>query len=117
MESNKNFSRLFRYDLWANLEALKALESTKNVPLKARQLLAHIAAAQVLWMDRIAQRSPRLAVWPDLSPEECRHWIEQMNSEWSALLQGSLTELQNEISYKNSKGQSWQSSVEDVLLH
>lgn len=75
----------------------------------------HIVAAELLWLARMARKPAPLPVWPDLSLEECAEGMEQVSED---LLQSLNYEpLSQPVSYTNSKGETWSSSVEDILTH
>jgi uncharacterized damage-inducible protein DinB len=110
--------RLLRYDHWANREVVRALRATREPVPRALQRLAHIVAAEQLWLDRLLRRPPRLAVWPDLSVEQSEALVDEMAWAWNGYL-GELTaaRLRERIAYTNSKGQPWTNTVADVLHH
>jgi uncharacterized damage-inducible protein DinB len=107
--------RMFVYDRWANHEMLRSLE-TEAGP-RSLKLFAHVIAAEALWFDRLESRSSG-AVWPELTLAECRselaHISERSEAYLSELSPESLT---TPISYTNSKGEPWVSSVGDILTH
>jgi uncharacterized damage-inducible protein DinB len=109
--------RLFSYDAWANREIIRSLRETPDFPPKALKLLSHILSAEMLWHERIAGQKQSLAVWPDLSLPECDALARRLEEIWRRCLEHDETALAKEISYKNSKGESWNSRVEDILLH
>jgi uncharacterized damage-inducible protein DinB len=109
--------KLFSYDRWANSQYLEAMN---GVAADARQLrlLTHIVAAQMLWMDRIRMRDARAPVWPEWSLGECTRKVEESANEWRSYVeQLSPDEAGTTVAYKNSKGEPWESSVEDILIH
>lgn len=119
MELLDHHRRLFGYDDWANREALAALKSAGPVaPVRAQQLTAHIVASGWLWYDRLQQRKQRMDVWPELSLGDCEAQLIQLQRTWEDYL-GSLTGegLAQSVSYVNTKGQKWASTVGDVLTH
>lgn len=108
---------MFDYDAWANREVLRGL-GQGTPPQRAVALLAHIVAADCLWLDRIKQRPQRMPVWPALTLSECRQGVEDVAREWRALLeQASSATLEEQRTYTNTKGERWQSTVGDILLH
>ena len=109
--------RQFDYDAWANREVFAALKSTGSESRSVR-LLAHIVSAERLWLERIAQQPQTLPVWPDFTLEQCGGEIDDVSTLWREFLDRcSETQLSGEIHYKNSKGELWTSSVEDILAH
>jgi len=110
----QHLQRLFNYDEWANLEVLQVLRSSRTE--KSQKLLAHILSAERLWLERLQQRPPSGAVWPELALEQCEKEIRDLAAEWKRRLQ-SGADLDRRVTYKNSKGEPWTSREEDILLH
>jgi uncharacterized damage-inducible protein DinB len=110
--------RLFEYDGWANREALLSLTDAGSPPPAARKRLAHIVAAEVLWLARLERRPSPLAVWPELSLSQCATWLGDVERDWKRYLEGlTPARLAERIEYANSKGESFASTVEDILTH
>ena len=106
--------RLFTYDDWANREEVARLRGLSS-PAAALRLLAHIIGAEWLWITRIRNESAKMAVWPELSLEQCAAEIDRLRSAWQKILQTVDRELR--IDYRNSKGESWSNTVDDILTH
>ena len=118
MDLIEHFSRLFAYDGWANQEVLASLHAAKTPLPQALKLMAHIFAAERLWMERLEQKPQSLPVWPQLTAEECARQAAELPALWKAYLAGtSEVELARPIAYKNSKGETWNSRKNDVLMH
>src|SRR5205823_3497984 len=111
--------QLLAYDDWANREAAASiLRAGNTAPEKACKLLAHIIGAQWLWYARVRETSARMTVWPDLSPDECSNESRQLFGAWSELVSsGGAVGLAFTVSYKNSKGEPWSSTVGEILTH
>jgi len=110
--------RQFAYDAWANLEVLAALAVVERASPRPRQLLAHILSAQRLWLERIRNQPQSLPVWPDFTLDQCRTQGAEMAQLWKEYA-ASLTpgDLSRQVSYLNTKGQPWTSTVQDILTH
>lgn len=118
MELLDHFRRQFTYDSWANREVLRALSPSPAKEARSLQLLAHILSAERLWLERIKAERQSVPVWPDFALEQCQQEIEDLAASWRTyLLQLSPAGLSQSILYKNSKGEEWASSVENVLTH
>ncbi len=113
-----DFKRLFHYDGWANREALASLRAAASPPPRGRKLMGHIVAAELLWHARLTGEKAALPVWPDLSTAQCETWLDELESLWSLFLARSVpARLAERVAYTNSKGESFASTVEDVLTH
>jgi len=112
------FQRLFSYDDWANREVLASLQALKAVPPRSLKFLAHILSAERLWLQRLLVQRQTYPVWPDFSLEQCGLEVAELPGLWKTYL-GSLKEdgLTRDLTYKNSKGESWSSSRQDILMH
>ncbi|HWW16925.1 MAG TPA: DinB family protein [Candidatus Dormibacteraeota bacterium] len=114
----EHLRRQFAYDAWANREVLAGLKASPHPAVRQLQLLAHILSAERLWLERIRKQPQSLPVWPDFTTEQCDERITELAQLWHECL-GLLSPagLSNKVAYKNSKGEPWISTVEDVLTH
>lgn len=109
-------SILISYDEWANR---KVFEVIKNLPEnkpygEIYSLFAHLLAAQVIWMSRITGSSTSgLKIWPELSLSE----IESLLGQNPRKLKELVSDPSKIIRYSNSKGDEFQNSVEEILMH
>jgi uncharacterized damage-inducible protein DinB len=111
------YARLRRYDAWANAETLKSLRAGAAPP-KAVRWMAHIVGAGVLWLARLREEPPSIAVWPDFDLPECAAGIERLAAGWSRYLESlSQADLEESVGYRNSLGEYWTSTVGDILTH
>ncbi len=118
MEAIDLLRRSFRHDAWANREVAADLARDGEPPPDALRWLAHILAAERLWLDRLYGRPPSSPVWPDRAAASCRAeaanladlWVEYLDS-----IDGGR--LEQQIEYVNSLGEPWKTTVADVLVH
>jgi uncharacterized damage-inducible protein DinB len=121
MEMLHHLSRLFRYDAWANHEALASLRNAGTPPSRAQKIMAHICAAEWLWFYRLELNQAKLQalpVWPDLTLDQCEKQLNDLAGIWTDYLT-KLTpaKLSEQISYTNTKGESFSNTIEDILQH
>jgi len=117
MEMQQHLRRLFAYDDWANREVLAAIKREAAEHARSRQLLAHIIGAEWLWLGRLQQEKPGMAVWPNLELKECEAQLARLSSAWRDYLSGLAPESSSrQVAYVNTKGESWSSATEDDLL-
>jgi uncharacterized damage-inducible protein DinB len=118
MNRKEHFLRMFAYDHWANHECVVAMNGAKSVPSKTIGRIAHVLAAQKLWLERLRQEPQTTPVWPSSTLEECAKLADEMTELWrNYLTQLSPAGFDEKVEYRNSKGEAWYSRVEDVLTH
>ena len=110
--------QLFAYDDWANREVLACLQTIKDPPQRSLKWLAHILSAERLWLERLRVEKQTYPVWPNFSLDQCRLMAAELPGLWRAYL-GSLKKegLSRGLTYRNSKGESWTSNKQDILMH
>jgi uncharacterized damage-inducible protein DinB len=107
-------ARLLRYDVWANREMLDSIPPG-NPPPRSLRWMNHIVAVELLWLSRMARKSAPLPVWPDMSLENCAKHLNDLSGELIESL--NYEPLSQPVAYTNSKGESWNSTIEDILTH
>ena len=114
----RRHERLFAYDDWANREALAFLAAAPTPAPRSLKLLAHIAGAERLWLGRLRREEKPAVVWPDFDLAACRGALEDLARLWQDYLRSlAPAGLDDTVTYVNSKGEPWTSSVEDILTH
>jgi len=118
MDLLEHLRRQFAYDAWANREVLATLSASAHPAARSRQLLAHILSAEGLWLERIRKQPQTLPVWPDFSLDQCEERIADLARLWQDYF-GKLApaDLSTNLTYKNTKGEPWTSTVQDILTH
>lgn len=118
MESLQHYRRLLQYDAWANREVLTNLQNGAALPPRALKFFAHIIAAEILWLERIKGGRPSIAVWPELTLPQCEAQLAAITQLWQDYL-ANLTpaELAQPVAYTNTKGETFRTPLEDILMH
>ena len=118
MNTREHFLRMFAYDSWANRECLSAMGKDAGVSADIVGRMAHILSAEKLWFERLHRDRQSLPVWPGLTVQECATLTEEMSAQWRQYLNElSDSAFAQTVDYRNSKGEAWSSSVEDILTH
>lgn len=140
----EHHNRMFAYNRWSNgmmlaalreamprtpdggLRAPGAVASTPGgaprpreaPPPRSLRFMAHIVAAERLWLGRLRRDKSPVVVWPDLTLDQCDAGHAEIALAWEDLLAG-LDEgsLSDRVEYVNSKGEPWTSAVDDILTH
>lgn len=108
--------RQFVYDGWANREVLRAIQSAAGENQRSLQLMTHILAAERVWLERLQQVPQSVAVWPEPDLKRCEAEGIELERQWLEYMK-NVRDLSKSVSYKNTKGEQWSSSIGDVLTH
>jgi len=113
-----HLARLVAHLGWANQRALAALRAAGPTAGRAVDLFAHVLAAEHVWLARLEDRPPTMKVWPTLTLEECELVAEHNLAGLTALVARlGADDPRRACHYTNTAGQSFASTVEDILLH
>lgn len=109
--------RLFRFVAWADRRVIESVRATPAAQIEALPLLAHMFAAEHVWLSRLEEREPRHAVWPTLTLDECAQLAAENETGYSAYLQKiDDDQLAAVMTYRNAAGQEFATPVLDILL-
>ncbi len=110
------FTGLFNYDRHVNLQ-LAALINAANNKDKPAELMAHLLNAQQIWLGRcLGVASSNYQLWPKWEPNVFNDIIGKNHTEWINFLSNEI-DPQQVISYKNFKGEEFESKLIDILAH
>ncbi|WP_236619666.1 DinB family protein [Bacillus sp. 1NLA3E] len=119
MYSLRTILNMYNHLEWANQRILELLQSIEFENEKAIRLFSHILLAEQVWFTRLkGEDSSQISIWSDIDVAACAK-IAKQNEESYSLLLKELTnsDLDLIISYKNSKGKEFVTSVGDILTH
>ena len=112
------FLKLLSYDRHTNLQILDAIIAA-NKPEKAVQTMAHLLAAQQIWLSRCEGRpATNIPLWPNWEVVQFKYLIEENSANWAAYL-NKLKEkdFDNIIAYQSLKGDPFINQLTDILSH
>ena len=110
--------RQFAYDEWANREVLAAIRASDNASHRSLQLMAHLISAERIWLERLKQQPQSSPVWPKSGLEESEAQAAEMADLWREYLDLiTAGDVNQSVSYRNSKGEEWTSTIVDILNH
>lgn len=116
METNDFFKEAFEYNYHFNKELIQLFENNEQIiPEKSIKLLNHLIDAQQIWNERILGQQPSVSVW-EIRPLESLKKHNETNYSNSLSILNTI-ELSRKIEYKNSKGEVFSNSVQDILFH
>lgn len=114
----EHLKRLARHGEWADARLLHAARAATGDRAAVLRELAHVRAAQEIWLSRIEQRAATLPVWPTLGLDELATAGAAIDGAMQTLLDGLTAEaLNREIVYKTSAGVAYRTALGDILLH
>lgn len=113
-----HFRKLYEHLAWADARVLQSLRTAHAVLKKDLDLYSHILGSEHVWLSRIKGTPAQVAVWPSLTFDEC----ERLAGANSAALNAVISELtekgrETPITYRNSAGEQFTSTLEDILTH
>ena len=113
-----HFRKLYEHVAWADARVLQSLRTAHAVLKRDLDLYSHILGAEHVWLSRIRGTTAQVAVWPTLTLDEA----ERLGAENIAAFNKVISELTEEgretpITYRNSAGEQFTSTLEDILTH
>jgi uncharacterized damage-inducible protein DinB len=113
-----HFIGLFNYDRYANLLIAETIIKANNKG-KAVQLMAHLLAAQQIWLHR-CKGEPAIngSLWPDWKADTFEQLINENHRGWINFLDYlSPDDFEKLVSYKSLKGDPFENKLIDILTH
>lgn len=108
--------RLYEHMWWAHDALIDELR--REAPdVETAKLLAHIVAAEHLWLNRVDAIKPRFVVWPTLSLDEVVELEAENRARFRELLERPDATRQRRVRYRNSAGNDFENSVDEILTH
>jgi uncharacterized damage-inducible protein DinB len=119
--SSHPLERRFAYNTWANRESLNSIRAAGDAaPERAVELIAHIVAAERIWLGRLGQPVGDAAhpVWRPLTVDETEAHLANLAAGWPAVLARLPAEsLDRPVSYTNQRAETFSSTPGDIFEH
>ena len=115
MATIEHFRRLFAYDEWANREVVNALRDAGSLPARPLKLMGHLLSAERLWLERLRRQEQTYPVWPVFTVQQCEKQAAELGLLWKQYLD-EVSDGNGAITYRNTKGETWTSRIEDILM-
>ncbi len=114
----KHLQRMFRGMSWGDRQMIAAVHDAPAARPEALPLLAHVLAAEHIWLARLERRDARLPVWPVLSVKDCQRVAAENEAGYAAFLSRMDGDhLASILHYQNQAGRSFETPVIDILTH
>ena len=104
------------YFRWANQRTFAAIDRSSPNYLKQISLMAHLLAAETIWLSRLRGQLPSISVWPQGDDQDFSNQIEANASGYAKFIfeLGSQDPL---VVYQNSKGEQFENSARGIIAH
>jgi len=113
-----HFTRLFQHVEWADARVLESLRSAQRPQKRGLELYSHILGSEHVWLSRINGTTPQVDVWPVLTLDECEKLGKENIAAFRELVSRLTPDLlEKPITYRNTAGDQFTSTVEDMLTH
>ncbi len=113
-----DLKHLIKYTRWANSQEIEEMISHNDVPAKAVAWMAHLLAAEHLWLDRMTDDPRNHVVWPDWKLYECLEQQQELARRWEKFFANMTdADIERKVSYVNSQGKEYSNSVCEILTH
>lgn len=112
------YQRLFAYENWANERIAECLQSMNQPDERALELLSHVLAAKITWLNRLNGITTFIPLWEKYDIIDCLLLLTQNNRAWETFL-NTLTDekLTSFVTYTNTKGEAYSTQVQEILTH
>lgn len=112
------FLKLIDYDHHTNKTFAKLIIEAGE-PEKAVKLMAHMLSAQQVWLSRCKYLPPPgIVLWPDWKAGTFEQMIDDNYAGWVEYLNRlDDNAFENIIHYKNTRGDSYENKLEDIMAH
>lgn len=115
----KTIQKMFEHGNWANQRILETLQSLEAENQEVCRLFSHILLAEQVWITRLrGLDSSQLPIWSDADIGVCTELVRHNKEVLTRFLANlSIADLDQSISYSNSKGKAFKNSFRDILTH
>ena len=114
-----HYLKLLDYNTWANRHLLACLLGGKVINNRTFLLFNHLLTAEEVWLCRVKEvPAPVQRLWELHPAASLQQMVEENSQAWYAYLQNcSDQELLREITYQNTKGESFTTRLDDIITH
>lgn len=114
-----HFLKLLDYNFWANRLFMIHLADSSVINNKIFLLFSHVLTAEEIWLCRAkGVEAPLQRLWQEYPTATLQQMLQNNAQEWPAYLSTlEEQELEREIPYKNSKGEQFQTRLDDIVTH
>jgi len=114
----QTIQKMFDHLTWANQRILETLQDVEIGEQQLR-LFSHILYSEQVWLTRLkGMDTSQMPIWVDGDITVCAKLIKQNEENFKTFLAELVkTDLDNLITYTNSSGKEFMTSIRDILTH
>lgn len=114
----KHFQLLLQYEATTQARLIEALAGEVSLPEQVLTLLSHQYNALMIWLTRLSSHSPVAQPWDVHSFLELTRIHQGVFNQLNLYLASLRPEdLEMVVAYQNSRGETFQNSIEEILQH
>lgn len=115
----QHFQKKFAYNTWANNLFIDCFNKHTVANAKCYLLMGHLLTAEEIWRCRLSGKpAPQDQLWKDFPLAELQEKAGKSSKAWELYIEeADEHRLQQSVSYKNSKGEFFTTTVTDILTH
>lgn len=111
------FSKLYKYNEWANRRVIRAIKEQTVTDEKILSLMSHQLSANFLWLHRIKDLPPPpYELWKTYPVEQLEKMVDESASMWNDFIE-STSDFNRILKYKNYVGEYYENNVEHIMMH
>ena len=116
----KQFIDLFKYNHWANLRMLGAIEEHDLDDDMLLKLFSHLLSSQIIWLNRIKElpTSP-FPLWEKYKLNELKSMVRESTDNWLNYVEHGHKKdtFEEMIFYRNTKGEKFENTIRHIITH
>ena len=111
------FQKLYKYNEWANLRVLGAIEKQNVTHEKTLSIFSHQLVANFLWLHRIkGLPKPDLDLWKTYPMDKLREMVYDGSKLWNEYVE-STDNFNRILKYDNFVNKYYETNVEHIMMH
>lgn len=114
-----HYQNLLAYNSWANNLFLECLADNTVANARVYLLMSHLLTAEEIWLCRLqGLPAPHENLWQEYELPILKEKSQRSTKAWTTwLLNCQESDFFSNISYRNTKGEAFSTSVADILNH
>lgn len=115
----KTIKKMYEHLYWSNQRIFETLQKIEVDQQTVNRLFSHILHAEQVWLTRLLEEdSSQLPIWSNADLGAITNLIKENEENYKDYIEHlEVSKLDTVVTYKNSKGTEFQTSIRDILTH